>query len=99
MDFPGDSAGEESACKVGDQGLIPGEEDPLEKREWQPTPAFLPGESHGQRSLAGSRPRGLQELDMTEQLTIHFHLTSKPQRECYCGALRCWPESHMKGEF
>ena len=29
-----------------------GEEDPLEK-EWQPTPVFLPRESHGQRSLAG----------------------------------------------
>ena len=31
--------------------------DPLE-REWQPTPVFLPGESHGQRSLAGYSPRG-----------------------------------------
>ena len=30
-------------------------EDPLE-REWQPTPVFLPGKSHGQRSLAGYRP-------------------------------------------
>ena len=26
--------------------------------EWQPTPVFLPGESHGQRSLAGYRPWG-----------------------------------------
>ena len=40
-----------------------GQEDLLEK-DWQPTPVFLPGESHGQGSLAGYR----KELDMTEQL-------------------------------
>ena len=32
------------------------QEDPLERREWQPTPVFLPGESHGQRSLVGHSP-------------------------------------------
>ena len=37
---------------------------PLEK-EWQPTPVFLPGESHGQRSLAGYSPWGCKESDMT----------------------------------
>jgi len=26
------------------------------RREWQPTPVFLPGESHGQRSLVGCSP-------------------------------------------
>ena len=36
------------------------------KHEWQPTPVFLSGESHGQRSLAGYSPWGLKELDMTE---------------------------------
>ena len=36
------------------------------RREWQPTPIFLPGESHGQRKLAGYNPRGHKELDMTE---------------------------------
>ena len=35
-------------------------------RKRQPTPAFLPGESHSRRSLAGSSPWGLKELDMTE---------------------------------
>ena len=33
---------------------------------WQPTPVFLPGESHGQRSLVGYSPRGRKESDMTE---------------------------------
>ena len=36
------------------------------RREWQPTPVFLPGEFHGQRNLAGYRPWGRQQLDMTE---------------------------------
>ena len=33
-----------------------GREDPLERREWLPTPVFLPGELHGQRNLAGYSP-------------------------------------------
>ena len=35
-------------------------------RAWQPTPVFLPGESHGQRSLAGYSLQGPTELDTTE---------------------------------
>jgi len=40
------------------------------RRKWQPTPVFLPGESHGQRSLADYSPWGHKELDMTEWLTF-----------------------------
>ena len=36
------------------------------KRAWQPTPEFLPGEFHGQRSLVDYSPRGCKESDMTE---------------------------------
>ena len=36
------------------------------RRKWQPTPVFLPGESHGQRSLVGCSPWGRTELDTTE---------------------------------
>ena len=43
------------------------------RRKWQPTPVFLPGESHGQRSLVGYSPQGLKELDTTERLHFHFH--------------------------
>ena len=35
------------------------------RRKWQPTPVFLPGESHGQRNLAGYGPWGRKELDTT----------------------------------
>ena len=56
------------------------------RRKWLPTPVFLPGESHGQRRLAGKSPWGHKEADTTEQLThslsgqgkclcIHVHLT------------------------
>ena len=42
-----------------------GQEDPLEEGT-APTPGFLPGESHGQRSLAGYGPQSCKELDTTE---------------------------------
>ena len=38
------------------------------RRKWQPTPVFLPGESHGRRSLVGYRPLGHKESDTTEWL-------------------------------
>ena len=48
------------------------------RRKWQPTPVFLPGESHGQRSLAGYSSRGRKEADTTEQLSLHFIPFSAP---------------------
>ena len=68
MGFPGGSDGKVSACNAGDIALI-SKKIPW-RRKWQPTPVFLPGKSHGQRSLTGYSPWGLKELDMTEQL--HF---------------------------
>ena len=44
-----------------------GWEDPW-RRAWQPTPVFSPGESQGQRSLAGYSAGGRKELDRTERL-------------------------------
>ena len=54
-----------AVSETGVQSL--GWEDPLEKK-WQPTPVFLPGKSHGWRSLAGYSPWGCKESDTTEQL-------------------------------
>ena len=48
-----------------------GWEDPR-RRKWQSTPVFLPGESHGWRSLVGYSPRDHKESDITESL----HVTS-----------------------
>ena len=46
-----------------------GQEDPV-GREWLPTPVFLPGEFHGQRSLVGYSPWGHKESDTAERLTL-----------------------------
>ena len=56
MGFPGGSDGKESAYNAGDPGLIP----------------VLPGESHGQKSVAGYSSWGCTASDMTEQLTLTF---------------------------
>ena len=40
------------------------------RRDWQPIPLFLPGEFHGQLSLAGYSPWGHKESDITERLTL-----------------------------
>ena len=40
---------------IRDAGWIPGLGRSPWRRAWQPTPVFLPGESHGQRSLVGSK--------------------------------------------
>ena len=66
MGFAGDSDGKESACNAGDPGSILGLGKIPWRREWQPTPVFLPGESHEQRILAGCGTWGYIESDMTE---------------------------------
>ena len=62
--FPGGSVVKNLPASLGDRfnswiGKIPW------RRKWQPTPVFLPGEFHGQRSLAGYSPWGL-ESDTTD---------------------------------
>ena len=69
--FPGGASGKESAYQSRRRkrhgfhpwiGKIPW------RHTWQPTPVFLPGESHGQRSLVGYIPWGCKEWDMTKDL-------------------------------
>ena len=43
----------------------------LWRRKWQPTPVFLPRESHGQRSLMGYSPWDRKEADTAEGLNHH----------------------------
>ena len=52
-------------ANAGDEGWILGSGRSPWRREWQPTPVFLPAKSHGQRSLAGYNPWGRKELDTT----------------------------------
>ena len=55
-----------NAGDLQDTGTIPESGTSLGGRSWQHTPVFLPGESHGQRSLVGYNPWGHKESDMTE---------------------------------
>ena len=73
LGFPGDASGKEPACQCRRHkrcefnpwvGKIPW------RRTRQPAPVFLPGESHGQRSLVGYSSRGHKESDVTERLTL-----------------------------
>ena len=67
---PGGSDGKQSACNAGDPGWIPWAWKISWRREWLPTPVFLPGEFHEQRSLAGYSPWSHKESDKTEWLTL-----------------------------
>ena len=67
--FPRWLSGKQSACNTGDTevaGSVPGSGKIPWRRAWHPTLVFLPGESHGQRSLAGYSPWGLKESGTTE---------------------------------
>ena len=73
ISFSGSPSSKEPACKGRRQkrrrfnpwvGKIPW------RRAWQPTPVLLPGESHGQRSLAGYSARGHEKLDTTNGTSV-----------------------------
>ena len=58
QDFPWSSLDKESACNAGGPRFDHWVRKIPWRRKWQPTPVFLPGEPHGQRSLAGFSPWG-----------------------------------------
>ena len=58
MGFPGGSGSIESVFNSGDVGSIPGFGKSPGEGIGQSTPAFMPGESHGRRSLGGYSPWG-----------------------------------------
>ena len=92
--FPGGANGKEPACQCRRRercgfdswvGKIPW------RRAWQPTPVFLPGESHGQRSRVGCSSWGRKEVDTIEvtqqqqQYLIHISLILE-EEHVYCKA-------------
>ena len=77
--LPRQHSGEESPADAGDArdvGLISGSGRSPGARKWHPTPIFLPGKFHGQRSLAGYSPWGCKESHTTERTRAHT-LTSE----------------------
>ena len=68
MGFPGGASGKESTCQCRRHkryGFDPQVGMTPWSNKWYPTPVFLPGKFHGQRSLVGYSPWGCKELDMT----------------------------------
>ena len=76
----------ESACQSQKLGLHPWVGKIPWRRAWQPTPAFLPGESHTQRSLAGCSPWGRKEQPRLLTLVAVLGLLT--------GAFRAWAQGH-----
>ena len=71
--FPGSTSGKEPAyqCRrCRRHGFDPWVGKIPWRRAWQPTPVFLPGEFHGQRSLAGYSPGGCKKSDTTKWLML-----------------------------
>ena len=62
MGFPGGSVVKNLPTNVGDVGSIPGSGRSSGGGNGNPTPVFLSGESHGQRSLVGYSPRGCKRV-------------------------------------
>ena len=80
--FPRWLSGKESACQCRRHGFDPWVGKIPWRRKWQPTPVFLPGKSHGQRSLAGYSPLGLKRvghnLAIKQKFTTSYHLLVGP---------------------
>ena len=85
LGLPTGSVGKESTCNAGDagrHGFNPQVREIPWRRTCQPTPIILPGESHGQRSLAVCSPCGHKESNTTEHAGTHevvpaFHTHEK----------------------
>ena len=97
--FPGGASNKEPACQCRRRkrcgfdpwvGKIPW------RKEWQPTPVFLPGESHAQRSLGDYSPLGCKELDTTEATT---HTCTRVFSRVKCPtSLRGWETSQNNSD-
>ena len=76
LSFPGDISGKEPACqyrRLERHGFDPWIRKIPWRRAWQPTVAFLPRESHGQRSLASHSPWGQESQTRLKRLSTHAY--------------------------
>ena len=97
--FPGGTSGTEPACqhrRLKRRGFNPWVGKIPWRRQWQPTPVFLPGEPHGQRSLVDYSPWGLKKLDVTEvtlqaHTSIYLYFKKFWPHPIACGTLVPWP--------
>ena len=75
-------SGKQSACQCRRHGFDPWVRETPWRRKWHPTPVFLPGESHGQKSLEGYSPWDCKRLG--------HDLVAKQQQQKWCSCvLKC----------
>ena len=95
MGFPGGPLVENPPTNAGDLGSIPGSGSSPGEGKWQPTPVFLPGKSHGQRSLPGYSPWGCKR--------VGHNLVTKPSPSPYPyyseSQATCWGKLYQNWEF
>ena len=72
LGFPAGSVAKNLPANAGDVSLFPGLGRSPGEGNGTPPAVFLPGEFHGQRSLARYSARGCKESDLTKQLTMAF---------------------------
>ena len=66
-------SGRESACQCRRLGFDPWVREIPWRRKWEPTPVFLPGESHAQTSLVGYRPWGCRGRNNRATKQLRFN--------------------------
>ena len=76
-------SGKESSCQCRRPGFNPWVGFFPWRRKWQPTPVFLPGESHGQRSLAGT-VHGMAKADKKENIYSLYLFLYEKIFKCNC---------------
>ena len=94
LGFPGGASGKEPACqyrRLKRHGFSPWVRKIPWRRVWQPTPVFLPGESHGQRSLVG------YSLKLTKWWTRLKGLSTHAASVCCHWLALCWLPGEWQG--
>ena len=90
-------SGKESACQRRRRGFDPWVGKIPWRRKWQPAPVSLPGESHGQRSLAGYSPWGHEKSDISERVHTEGVERNRVGHECAGSASVGAPERPDRG--
>ena len=83
-------SGEESACQGRRHRFDPWVGKIPWRRKWQPTPVFLPGESHGQRSLVGYSPRVSKSRTRLSDFPFTFHFNALEKEMATHSSVLAW---------
>ena len=89
--LPGGSVAENLPANAADNSFSPWVRKILWRREWQPTPVFLPGKSHGQRSLVSYGPWSRKcQIGLSDYTTTNSLPTANASRQTTLFTQFCW---------